>query len=135
MSIIGVGYQGLSPDELVQTLREHGVSVVADVRLTPMSRKPGMSKKSLDARLNAEGIDYQHFPALGNPKDNRAGYAKADPAAQEFYRDRLETPEAQESLARIADLASIAMVALLCFEADGEHCHRTQVLDYLSARG
>jgi hypothetical protein len=39
--LLSVGYEGRTVDDLVDLLVAEGVEVVADVRLTPMSRKPG----------------------------------------------------------------------------------------------
>lgn len=71
-SLLSVGYEGRDVEELIAELTSSDVSVLIDVRLTPLSRKPGMSKRKLAARLETEGISYVHAKALGNPKDNRA---------------------------------------------------------------
>lgn len=71
MVLVTVGYEGRTAGELVVTLAEAGVDVLVDVRLTPLSRKPGLSKRQLADALAAAGVEYVHLPALGNPKDNR----------------------------------------------------------------
>jgi uncharacterized protein (DUF488 family) len=134
---IGVGYEGRDVEELVAVLRLRGVDVLVDVRLNPLSRKRGLSKKALAERLTREGIEYRHEPALGNPRDNRDGYAdqhgeRADQARSAFLT-RLEADEAREALDRIRAAGEARQVALLCFEADEAHCHREQILDRLRA--
>ncbi|PPJ18215.1 hypothetical protein C5E45_10195 [Nocardia nova] len=42
-------------------LAEAGVATVVDVRLTPISRKPGLSKTKLSAALAEAGIRYVHL--------------------------------------------------------------------------
>ncbi|HEX8508590.1 MAG TPA: DUF488 domain-containing protein [Propionibacteriaceae bacterium] len=69
--LISVGYEGRDVEGLVASLTQQRVAVLVDVRLTPLSRKPGLSKKRLASTLAEHGIDYLHLPALGNPKDNR----------------------------------------------------------------
>ncbi|WP_448759848.1 DUF488 domain-containing protein [Actinomyces oricola] len=65
-----------------------GASRLVDVRLNPVSRVRGFSKNRLRERLEASGLVYEHRPELGNPKNNRAGYAARDtgraPCARPF---------------------------------------------------
>ncbi len=125
--VVGVGYEGRQAEQFVRDLAAACVDVVVDVRLTPVSRKPGFSKRSLAEHLPAAGIGYEHLPALGNPKDNRAGFAgdtAALDAARARYSALLSGPDAEDALARVTTLASASRVALLCFEADEHRCHR-----------
>lgn len=129
--VVGVGYEGLRVDEFVENLRAAGVDVVVDVRLTPVSRKRGFSKRSLAEHLQDAGIRYEHLRALGNPKDNRAGFggdAGALSAALARYEDLLADPEAASALDQLTRLATRSQVAVLCFEASDERCHRQVVL-------
>lgn len=133
--LIGFGYQGRTPDELVTAMVTAGASRLVDVRLNPVSRVRGFSKNRLRERLEASGLVYEHRPELGNPKDNRAGYAEpGTPAAHRaharFRNSVLSTPSADSALARLADLVSEGeTVFLLCFERDQACCHRQQVID------
>ncbi|MFE9958915.1 DUF488 family protein [Micromonospora sp. NPDC005299] len=129
--LVGVGYQGLTADELVEVLVAMGVSRLVDVRLNPVSRKPGLSKAALGRALAEVGIDYQHRRELGNPKDNRAGFAgpPADLAvARSTFQQRLSCPEADKALQDLASAGRTHLVALLCYEADQQRCHRDVVL-------
>lgn len=130
--IIGVGYEGGTVDGVVGDLVTSGVGVLVDVRLTPLSRKPGFSKRALSQQLSAAGIEYVHLPELGNPKWNRPGFAADGAERQEArnnYRNGLQSPDAIAALNRIRCLAATATVAVLCFEADDAHCHRSVVID------
>ncbi len=137
--LIGFGYQGRTPDELVAEMVEAGASRLVDVRLNPVSRVRGFSKNRLRERLEASGLVYEHRPELGNPKDNRAGYAEPETLAAHRaharFRDSvLSTPSADSALARLADLvADGETVFLLCFERDQACCHRQQVIDAVDA--
>ena len=75
-----------------------------------------------------------HFPALGNPPDNRAAFRSGEPAARRRYLDILASPEGQTALDTLLDLASSDVVAVLCFEADHNTCHRACVIDAVEAR-
>lgn len=129
---LGQGYEGLDQPTLIRRLRCHHVEVVADVRKTPLSRKPGLSKKPLAAALDEAKIRYVHLPALGNAKDNRAGYS--DPGnteARARFARSMQKPESQDQLAALRRLAREHVVAVLCFESDQRLCHREQILSAL----
>jgi len=136
--VFGVGYEGLDLDGLVSKLRVRGVRTLVDVRLTPISRKRGLSKTALRERLANEGIAYEHLPALGNPRDNRDGFSEVDGAAARDARERftqlMTTPAASEALSRVLHIAESGAVALLCFEHDETRCHRELVLAALQIR-
>lgn len=127
-TLVSIGYEGKSVGDLVAQLLEQGVRVLVDVRLTPVSRKPGLSKTKLSEALAAVGIAYVHHRALGNPKDNRAGFRAGEPESRARYRDVLETTEATDALAHVAELLDGGVVALLCFEQDHAECHRDIVV-------
>ena len=130
--LVSVGYEGRSVDELVASLIEEGVSVLVDVRLTPLSRKPGLSKKRLAQTLADNGIDYLHLPALGNPKDNRAALRAGQPESRERFAELLHTDAAASALSHVAELLDDQTVALLCFERSHDTCHRQLVVEQLS---
>ena len=69
VTIVSVGYQGRSVGELIDVLRQGGVEVLVDVRLNPISRKPGFSKNPLSQALAEAGIGYRHERELGNPRE------------------------------------------------------------------
>lgn len=129
--LIGVGYEGRTVDDLVAHLVAARVSRVVDVRLTPISRKPGLSKTALGATLAGAGIEYEHRRALGNPRQNRAGFAGPPTAlaeARAVFSALLRSPESVEALDALAEAAHRQRVAVLCFEADESRCHRDIVL-------
>ena len=98
-----VGYERRTVDELITTLTRAAVEVLVDVRLTPLSRKPGLSKNRIATRLYAAGIDYLHLPQLGNPRDNRDGFRRGDDAAVAKYRDVQERRKAKRRLTNCFD--------------------------------
>lgn len=130
--IASIGYEGETPEALVAQLTGWGVKVVVDVRLNPISRKRGFSKTAWSAFLGEHGIEYVHCPALGNPRDNREGFADRETDAGSLARDRfnelLKVDAAQEALNDLADLASESQIAVMCFERSELHCHRHEVL-------
>ncbi len=111
--VVGVGYEGLDVFQFIEKLKKDQVSLLVDIRKTPISRKPGLSKTRLSENLKAVGIEYKHASCLGNPKWNRPGYS-GDPReleeARSTYSKLMQNNEAKQ--------------ALMCFEACEERCHR-----------
>ena len=134
MQLMTIGYEGRSADELVEELRSARIRVLIDVRLTPLSRKPGLSKRRLAESLEHAGIAYVHLPALGNPKENRASFRTGDPRSRTRFRALLRSPEAAAALEQVAALTADSRVALLCFERHASECHRHVVSDELERR-
>jgi uncharacterized protein (DUF488 family) len=129
--LIGFGYEGRDIDSFIDELVAAEVSVLVDVRLTPISRKRGFSKTALRNALSDAGIAYRHCPELGNPKPNRAGFSGSHRelnAARETFAARLRRPEARAALDALISVAESERVGLLCFEADQHRCHRDVVL-------
>ncbi|MFL0713583.1 MAG: DUF488 family protein [Microcella pacifica] len=135
--MIGLGYEGLSIDEFCSQVLTQGVSVVVDVRLNALSRKPGFSKNGLRAALAQAGVDYLHFPVLGNPRDNRDGFAlpgsRAGDDARNRYGALISTTDALSAIAEISALASTSVVGVMCFEKDQHECHRELVIERVEA--
>jgi len=137
-SAIGVGYEGQTLNSFLSKLRLRNIKTVVDVRLTPLSRKRGFSKRALTEVLEANGIAYLHLPQLGNPKDNREGFAEL--SSPEGLRARarfvalLETEAAVAAIQRVVEELRLGPIALLCFEADEERCHRQAVLEAIRSR-
>jgi uncharacterized protein (DUF488 family) len=135
ITVMTIGYQDRTVDQLIEGLTAADVKVLVDVRLTPLSRKAGLSKNSLAARLRDTGIDYMHLPELGNPRDNRDAFRRGEAAAVVRYRAVLRTPEGQASLEQLLRMATHKRVALMCFERDAAECHRSMVADALAEVG
>lgn len=129
------GYEGRTIESFVGVLLDTHVQAVADVRLTPISRKPGFSKTRLSGFLADAGIEYLHLRRLGNPKENRAPFwnGRLDEGRAGF-RHVLQSTEANEQLNELAELAQRSRVAVLCFEQDEDRCHRQVVLETLQER-
>lgn len=133
-ALFSVGYEGRDLDEFVRLLRAHGVTVLLDVRLNAISRKPGFSKTRLTAALADAGIGYRHARALGNPKDNRAPFHSADPRpGLRVFRALLASDDAGMELGHLAELLGAERVAVFCFERDHDRCHRQVVVDRAAA--
>lgn len=133
--IISIGYEGRTVDDVVMELERHGATLLVDVRLTPLSRKPGLSKRALAERLAGAGIRYLHLRALGNPKDNRDPFRSGRVGeGRDRFATLLAAPEPQSALAEVAELTEQHVVAVLCFERDHASCHRQVVTEQVVHR-
>lgn len=130
--LVSVGYEGRDVSELIGSLRREGVAVLIDVRLNPISRKPGMSKRKLAEALGEAGIEYVHMRELGNPKDNRDAFRQGDRVARERFRRRLRGEEALMALQHVAEYLDHDVVGIMCFEHEHNQCHRGLVAEALA---
>lgn len=123
-------------ERFLAALRGEGVALLVDVRAVASSRRPGFSKTALAANLQEAGIDYLHLRALGTPSDGRAAArAGRHDEMRRIFLDHLQAKSAQAELDVLAEIVRGGRhVALLCFEADPAHCHRTIVAQALAER-
>lgn len=134
MTIFTIGYEATTMAEFLSALTAAGVKRVIDVRALPLSRRPGFSKSPLAAALAEADIGYVHLKALGTPKPGRDAAKKGDVATlRAVYDEQLGLPEAQAQAAIMLGLAEEMPSALLCFERDHCHCHRTLLLEAVAA--
>lgn len=128
-TIYTIGYEATTMADFLAALQRAGVRRVIDVRALPLSRRPGFSKSSLAAHLAEVGIEYRHLKALGTPKRGRDAAKKGDVATlRDVYAHQLALPEAQAQAAAMLALAAEVPSALLCYEREPGHCHRTLLL-------
>lgn len=137
--VTGWGYEGHSIEDLLNECKRLHAAYVVDIRLNAISRKKGFSKTALSNALAGAGVDYVHLRALGNPKDNRPGFAhpgtpEAERAHKRFNDEVLGTPEADRQLGELAELTRRGNVIILCFEETPKCCHRHLVIQRLRAQ-
>jgi uncharacterized protein (DUF488 family) len=129
--IYSIGYEGLTQRALVSTLVQNEVALVVDVRLNPVSRRPGFSKRGLAEALAKAGIDYVHEPDLGNPTTNRAAFKSPETleGGRRKIRRRLNNGS-RDAVERLVEHArSKRRVAVLCVERGSPSCHRSVVTE------
>ena len=128
MRIYTIGYEGTTMRSSSRRKRG-GVERLIDVRALPLSRRPGFSKTPLRGALEAAGIEYVHLKALGTPAEGRsAARAGRHDDLERIYAAQLELPEAIVQGAQMLELAAEKPSALLCFEREPDHCHRSLLL-------
>ncbi len=138
MVIYTIGHSTRTLAEFVEILRSFDVSLLADVRTVPRSRKnPQFNRDTLPDALAASGIGYVHLPELGGLRHTRADSPNLAWRNASFrgFADYMQTPEYAENIERLIELAKTGQVALMCAEAVPWRCHRSLIADSLTARG
>ena len=136
--VLTVGHSTRTFDEFIRLLQAHGVSRVVDVRTVPRSRhNPQFNKASLPRALRKAGVRYVHLPGLGGLR-----HAKRDSlnvgwrnASFRGFADYMQTPEFEQSLQELIQLANKDRVAVMCAEAVPWRCHRSLIADALLVHG
>jgi uncharacterized protein (DUF488 family) len=127
--IYSVGYEGLAVSALIDRLASAHVTRVIDVRLNPVSRRPGFSRKTLSAALEEAGIAYVHEKDLGNPPDNRENFRRRDgDEGRRRLREMLDHGSGP-ALRRLVDQAQKERIAVLCVEREHVRCHRQVITE------
>jgi uncharacterized protein (DUF488 family) len=136
--VLTIGHSTRTLEELIGLLKAHGATGVVDVRTVPRSKhNPQFNKASLPGSLKKAGLGYVHLPGLGGLR-----HAKRDSvnlgwrnASFRGYADYMQTPEFEQSLADLVQLANQEQVVLMCAEAVPWRCHRSLIADALLVRG
>src|SRR4051812_22064662 len=132
-AVATIGYEGTTMPAFLDSLKKAKVDLLVDIRAIASSRRPGFAKTALAANLATVDIDYIHVRALGTPADGRAAARSGrQDELRRIYLEHLATDAAQAGLDIVVELVESARrIALLCFEADAERCHRRFVADAL----
>jgi uncharacterized protein (DUF488 family) len=119
-------------------LQAHGITLLADVRALPYSRRnPQFNADALPKSLKAGEIAYRHLPGLGGrraPQPDSRHQGWKNPSFR-GYADYMDTPAFQEALQELMGLASQFRTAIMCAEAVPWRCHRSLIADALVVRG
>jgi uncharacterized protein (DUF488 family) len=133
-----VGHSTRSLEALVQLVRGHGVTTLADVRRFPRSRRhPQFNTDTLARELPAAGLAYVQLAGLGGfrrPRPDSPNTAWRN-ASFRGYADYMQTPEFARHLEHLLALAAAAPTAIMCAEAVPWRCHRSLIADALVAHG
>lgn len=124
-----IGYEGKSIDKYLRQLAFNNITTLVDVRRNPFSHKHGFSKRDLQRYLKSLGIRYIHTPELGVEsalRKNLNGKASYEALFEQYATHTL--PKQERTLNMILNLIDrYSRVALTCFEATPEMCHRHKV--------
>jgi uncharacterized protein (DUF488 family) len=133
-----VGHSTRSTADFLEVLRGHGISMVADVRRFPRSRRhPHFDADMLARSLQEAGMRYVAAPGLGGrrrPEPASINGALSDPGFR-GYADYMQTAAFAAELEALVSRAAEERPAVMCAEAMPWRCHRWLLADALVARG
>ena len=129
-----IGYEGKDIDQFLNVLVSNQIELLIDIRKNPFSMNFVYIKDALMKKLKDVGIDYLHIPELGIESEERKNLnTQADYEAL-FAKYRQALPIKEVYINRIIELGTAKRVALLCFEADSNFCHRGEVAKAIKSR-
>src|SRR5437667_11987653 len=96
MRIWTIGHSTRMIEKFISLLEEHGIKLLADVRLLPGSKRyPQFNKETLADSLAKVAICYEHFPELGGRRKPREDSSNTACRNESFrgYANYSETAE------------------------------------------
>ncbi len=136
--LLTVGHSNRALQDFLELLTAHGIELLADVRTVPRSRHNAQfNRDTLPESLAKAGIGYTHLPGLGGLRKARADSRNTGWRNLSFrgYADYMQTPDFDEHLKRLIQLAGERRTAIMCAESVPWRCHRSLIADALTARG
>jgi uncharacterized protein (DUF488 family) len=123
MTIHTIGHSNHPIDRFLDLLGIHQITVLADVRSMPYSRRnPQFNREALKKSLAERGIRYVFLgEELGARSKDPACYSEG----RVVYARLAETDLFQQGLHRLEEGAKEYRVAMACAEKDPLDCHRT----------
>ncbi len=129
-----IGHSTHTAEKVIELLRQHGVTAVADVRSHPYSRmNPQFNRGAFSSQLKDGGISYVFLGReLGARPEDRSCYENGKVQYERLAR----TPLFAAGLERILRGMKTQTIALMCAEKDPIICHRAiLVCRHLAGRG
>jgi hypothetical protein len=131
-----IGYEGKTLEGYLNRLIRANVRVLCDVRRNAISMKFGFNKRQLSSAVEKLGMRYIHMPELGIHSDKRRNLDSAA-AREKLFAEYARTTlvDNADALSRVSRLVDDhSRVALTCFEAGHDDCHRGCVVEALASR-
>jgi len=144
IKIYTIGFKGKTAKNFFETLKEHGIQKLIDVRRKNISQLAGYAKGH-DLKYFLQecfNIAYEHLPDFGPSNGlleeyrNRLGKKKKDDAAWAFYVEQFNTtvlsmPLLEQFNGAVEDYQRIC---LLCSEETAERCHRRLLAEHFKEK-
>ena len=130
-----IGFTKTNAESFFETLGQHGVRRVIDVRLNNSSQLSGFAKRD-DLRYflkSLHNIEYLHLLDLAPTSEMLDAYKKYKGSWEDYEQAFLELIHKRQIEQNLpSELTHGA--CLLCSEETPEHCHRRLVAEYLYER-
>ncbi|MGZ3951864.1 MAG: DUF488 domain-containing protein [Flavisolibacter sp.] len=133
-----IGHSTRSLEEFLALLHSFGITMLADIRNYPGSRRyPHFNKEALEVSLPANNIKYVHLKELGGRRRPVPGSVNTAWRNEAFrgYADYMQTAPFTGAIEKLEVIAEIQPTAFMCSEAVWWSCHRALVSDYLKSKG
>jgi hypothetical protein len=132
-----IGYEGISLEQYINKLIVNDIKVLCDVRKNPFSMKYGFSKKQLMTVCEGVGIEYIHIPEVGIESNKRQKLNTQDDYDElfDFYKSKILKKEIAKQAEILSLLKNKKRIALTCFEANINKCHRKLLAESISTMG
>jgi uncharacterized protein (DUF488 family) len=133
-----IGHSTHTIEEFIALLNAHGIRHLVDVRSIPKSRHvPQFNTDILESSLHFSNVAYTHLKALGGRRHSRKDSINTGWRNTSFrgYADYMATPEFDEGLAALTQIASATPTAVMCAEAVPWRCHRSLIADTMILSG
>src|SRR3989338_788967 len=129
-----IGYEKKDIDQFLNALVSNHIELLIDIRRNPFSMNFIYIKDTLMKKLKDVGIEYLHIPELGIESEERKNLNTKADYEELFAKYRQTLPIREVYINRIIDLGTAKKVALLCFEADSNFCHRGEAAKVIESR-
>jgi uncharacterized protein (DUF488 family) len=139
VTLYTVGHGTRPIEELVEVLRDAGVTRVVDVRRFPGSRRnPQFARDELAHTLPAAGITYEWQGETLGGRRHEAEHTRHPAlhnAAFRAYADHMDSDEFRHALHALLDEAAAEPTAVMCAETLWWRCHRRLIADASTLEG
>ena len=129
-----IGYEGKDIDQFLNALVSNQIDLLIDVRRNPFSMNFVYIKDALMKKLKDVDIDYLHVPELGIDSEERKNLNTKADYEELFTKYRQTLPLKEVYINRIIELGTSKRIALLCFEADCNFCHRGELAKVIKSK-
>ena len=125
-TIFTIGHSDHDTESFVDLLRQHGITLVVDVRSQPYSRWASQfNREPLEEHLETAGLGYRFMgDSLGGRPSDPGFYNAGSPD----YGRMESAPDYQSGIDDLLDLGSHHRVAVMCSEGDHKECHRHRLI-------
>ena len=134
---VTLGYSQKTMEDLCNSLEEAGVTLLIDVRKNPRSMyRSEFNKGVLAEELKRRGIEYEHMPELGIPREMRDRAYKGEITPSELFESYSKHILTEEKLKKLENIGKEHRTfAIMCTEVDPTMCHRHRIARAITERG
>lgn len=131
--IYTIGFAGKSAEGFFETLKQHGITRLLDIRIHNSSQLAGFTKQNdlkyfLRVICNAE---YEHVPILAPTEELLKAYRTKKIDWSHYEGEFIRLMHDRKVEKQISPELFAAPTVLLCSEPTAERCHRRLVAEYL----